>query len=50
MDISLIPAFIVPAIIAVSLSSKLAIVSGVPSLAKYGKNYCPQNGDRDVCC
>ncbi|WP_415312740.1 cation:proton antiporter [Candidatus Nitrosocosmicus sp. FF01] len=46
MDISLIPAFIVPALIliAVSLSSKLAIVSGGPSLAKYGKTTALRTG------
>lgn len=46
MDISLIPAFIGPALIliAVSLSSKLAIVSGVLSLAKYGKTTALRTG------
>src|SRR5690606_3964613 len=46
MDISLIPAFIVSALIliAVSLSSKLAIVSGVLSLAKYGKTTALRTG------
>lgn len=46
MDISLVPAFLIPAIIlvAVSIVSKFGIVSGMLSLAKYGSTTAVRTG------
>lgn len=46
MDISLVPAFLIPAIIlvAVSIASKFVIVSGILSLAKYGLTTAVRTG------